>query len=269
MSDMQTSEVRRDYGGGGTELCRYCGAPLNAAYYFRVRCATPYKSVSSLTGPAAPFPLTDADRVKKLAPATWSVFWTYAIVVIAVALISLPFVTRENSAAFYFLATLAVTGTTAVFAVIHWRPLAAQLRTPGFTKWEAWAGVGALAPLLALNYGYHLFMTRVGGLKMPELAAGMSWPTAVLLFCVFPAVSEEIAFRGLVQYWLDISLAPAKALLLGSAMFAALHFSVISFPYLFLVGVLLAVVRRRTGSLYPGMVIHFLHNLVVVMVFTF
>ncbi len=52
-------------------------------------------------------------------------------------------------------------------------------------------------------------------------------------------------------------------------MFAALHFSVISFFYLFTVGMLLATVRRRTGSLYPGMLIHFLHNLVVITLFGF
>jgi membrane protease YdiL (CAAX protease family) len=30
----------------------------------------------------------------------------------------------------------------------------------------------------------------------------------------------------------------------------------------------LAIVRRRTGSLYPGMLMHFLHNLAVVILFT-
>jgi membrane protease YdiL (CAAX protease family) len=88
-----------------------------------------------------------------------------------------------------------------------------------------------------------------------------------LVFCLFPAITEEIAFRGLIQYWLEVSLTPMKALLLGSAMFAGLHLAPLSFPYLFTVGATLAIVRRRTGSLYPGMLIHFLHNLVVITVF--
>ena len=50
-------------------------------------------------------------------------------------------------------------------------------------------------------------------------------------------------------------------------MYAGMHLSILSFPYLFTVGATLALVRRRTGSLYPGMLIHFLHNLVVITVF--
>jgi len=267
MSNPSQSPVRRAYTPDNSVLCSYCQAPLDPFYYFCLRCATPYKPVVSLTGSVQPAPLGDAERIAKMAPHTWTVFWTFAAVVIAAALVSLPFMTRESMAIFYFISTLAVLVTSLIFASIHWRPLAAQLRTSGFLKWEAWASLAALVPLLLLNFGYHFFIRQLSGVHDIGLGVDLPIPLAVIIFCIFPAISEEIAFRGLVQYWLEVSIAPAKALVLGSAMFAALHFSLLSFPYLFLVGLLLAFVRRRTGSLYPGMLIHFLHNLVVITLF--
>ena len=86
----------------------------------------------------------------------------------------------------------------------------------------------------------------------------------IVLFCLFPAVVEEIAFRGLVQHWLQTAISPLKAMLPASALFTALHFSVLGAPYLFMVGMLLGWAKWKTGSLYPSMVIHFLHNLVVI-----
>ena len=56
-------------------------------------------------------------------------------------------------------------------------------------------------------------------------------------------------------------------MVVASALFAALHFSVLSFPYLFAVGMALGWVKWKTGSLYPPMLMHFLHNYVVVAYF--
>ena len=52
--------------------------------------------------------------------------------------------------------------TTCIFGSIHWRSLAVQLRRLGFLHWSAWAGLGALAPLMALNWGYHSLLERLG-----------------------------------------------------------------------------------------------------------
>ena len=225
--------VQRDYARvGPVQYCGYCGAPLDPFFYFCLRCATPYKQMETITGIVRPAPLSDGQRVQRMAPHTWTVFWTYAWVLIGCAVVTIPWELQSGpSPVLYFVSTLAILVTTVIFACIHWRPLVAQLKSSGFLRWEAWAGVAALVPLLLVN------------------------------------LTEEIAFRGLVQYWLDVSLTPTKALLLGSAMFAGLHVSIISFPYLFCVGAVLALVRRRTGSLYPGMLIHFLHNLVVISLF--
>jgi membrane protease YdiL (CAAX protease family) len=85
--------------------------------------------------------------------------------------------------------------------------------------------------------------------------------------CVFPAVTEEIAFRGLVQHWLHVAVQPRQAIVYAAALFTALHFSILSAPTLFLAGCLLGWLRWRTGSLWPPIVVHFLHNLAVVTFF--
>ena len=93
--------------------------------------------------------------------------------------------------------------------------------------------------------------------------SGLSQASLIILFCICPAIVEEIAFRGLVQHWLQAALTPLKAMVLASALFVALHFSIISLPYLFGLAMLLGWTKYKTGSLYPAMLIHFLHNYVV------
>jgi len=252
--------------------CAYCGAPLNAFYYFCLRCATPYKALETVAPGAQPRPLGDEERIRLMAPHVWTIFGVYALVTIVSFLIAFGVFREDNIVAALLTATIAIFITTCVFASIYWRSLIGQFRTFGFNRWEAWAGIGVLAPLLAVNWGYHgIFEQLMPHSHQSEiqrlLDAGIGYPALVVLFCLFPAVTEEIAFRGLVQHWLQIAIAPWKGLVLAAAIFMALHFSVISAPYLFLVGLLLGYVKQRTGSLYPSMLIHFLHNLVVITLF--
>jgi len=143
-----------------------------------------------------------------------------------------------------------------------------QFRRGGLLSVTMLLGLAALAALLGINKLYHTFVMRLAGQEMRSLSeslrdAGLSHAGMILAFCLFPAVLEEIAFRGLVQHWLQAAITPWKALVLASALFTALHFSIVSAPYLFAVGLLLGWLKQRTGSLYPSMVVHFLHNFVV------
>ncbi len=210
--------VQRNYASAAVSsiFCSYCNAPLDAFYYFCVRCGTPYKSPMSLLGPARPVPLTDSRRVERLAPHTWTVFWTYAAVVLGSAILSAIIVNPLGPApdqpplAAYLISTIAIFVTTAIFTFIHWRPLAAQLKTSGFLKWEAWAGLGLLVPLLLINFAFHSTVRHFMPNSVPNPAQGIPLPVAIVIFCVLPAITEEIAFRGLVQYWLEISIAPVE-----------------------------------------------------------
>jgi membrane protease YdiL (CAAX protease family) len=100
----------------------------------------------------------------------------------------------------------------------------------------------------------------------PYRAAGFGFGLAVLMVCVQPAIFEELAFRGFIQGSLLHALSEREAILVSAGMFAILHLSVPSIPHLFLIGAVLGWLRVRTGSLYPGMIMHFTHNFLVIVV---
>ena len=153
-----------------------------------------------------------------------------------------------------------------------------QFKRFGFHKPAAIIGLAALAPMLFINYWYHTWLTQALGVEAPSLAeqfleAGLGQAGLIFFVCVSPGILEEIAFRGLVQHWLQVALKPLWALALASALFAAMHITMplqitaLRFPYLFAVGMLLGWTKWKTGSLYPAMLIHFAHNFAVVRFF--
>ena len=252
----------------GRDHCAYCGAPLDPGYYFCSACATPYKDVEHVLPPVRPELLTEGVLIAKKAPHVAPLFWTYFAVVLGTAVVCFLLFQGDEPAAALLVQSAALLVTTCVFAAMYWPSLAVQFKRIGFLRPAALAGLLALGPVLAINYYYHGWILRALGRERIPLAerlleSGLGEPALIVLICVLPAVIEEIAFRGLVQHWLHIAVRPATALMLASALFTLLHFSVVSAPYLFAVGMLLGWTKWKTGSLYPSMLIHFLHNFVV------
>jgi membrane protease YdiL (CAAX protease family) len=60
------------------------------------------------------------------------------------------------------------------------------------------------------------------------------------------------------------ALSPDEVLLVQAALFSFLHFGVVIFLSHFVIGLVLGVLRRWTGSLYPGMAVHAAWNGVIV-----
>ncbi len=261
-----------DAGELGRALCHYCGAPLDHRFYFCTACSTPFRNVEEVIPPPAPLYLSEGALIQKKTPQVITVFWTY-FGVLLFSFIAAHFLFGEDRPEFRLLfevAALAV--TTCVVGVIYWRSLAPQLKKVGFFRREAWYAMAALAPLLGINYLYHSWLFRMLASSkdshphIDKLEMGQA--AVVLLFCAFPAVTEELAFRGLLQHWLSTALRPFRAIVIASALFTAMHFvtqlPILSAPYLFAVGCLLGWAKWKTGSLYPSMVMHFLHNLIVI-----
>lgn len=275
----ERTPARRDEGGAGERsyrrlpaepaaACAYCGEPLNPRYYFCVRCATPYKEPESVLTKVRPERLTDGELVAKKAPMVAPVFWTYFSVVVGGSILSYFLFGEERMALRLFLMDFALLVTTFVLGALYWRSLVPQLKAPGLLTPAALVAISALVPLLAANYAYHGWLIQSLNVPHRNVAeslreSGLGEPTLVFLFCVFPAIIEEIAFRGLLQHWLQVAVRPTRALVLASALFTVMHFSILSAPYLFAVGMLLGWAKWKTRSLYPSMLIHFLHNLAV------
>ncbi|MBW8015375.1 MAG: CPBP family intramembrane metalloprotease [Planctomycetes bacterium] len=252
--------------------CSYCGASLNFSFYFCVSCATPYKSIANVVSPYIPPQLTESELIRTKAPNVWRVFWTYAIVLFFVLIfaVSMGF---DSTARNYTLlmATACMIVTTVVVGIIYWPSLAVQLKRFGFFQKYAWYGLGILIGMLLLNYMYSSFLMYLGP-NLPsfnDLFSKMELGPFGKLFiiCIVPGITEEIAFRGLIQHWLQIAIKPWRAIILASALFAAMHLSVLHAPYIFLLGLLLGWMKWKTGSLYPSMLVHILHNYVVIAIF--
>lgn len=83
----------------------------------------------------------------------------------------------------------------------------------------------------------------------------------VLLFCVVPALIEELAFRGFCQTSLAAAYGPRIALVITAALFAVLHGQPWYLPFYLLLGLYLGVLYRWKGTLWLPIVAHFVNNL--------
>lgn len=74
-------------------------------------------------------------------------------------------------------------------------------------------------------------------------------------------ICEELFFRGFAFAGLARSMPVFAAILLSSGLFAVAHADVGSLIPLFVIGMVLAWARWRTDSLWPGIAIHALNNI--------
>lgn len=270
LNDNQTGDCEEPARDGNR--CEYCHAPLDRRFYFCVNCGRPFQDVERVLPPTRPPPLTNEILIRNKAPMVWRLFWSFAILLVLTAFLSLLCFPGRQDLAFFF-TEAAIFSITSIYAALNFGTLLPQFKTLGIFHWAALLGLTVLAPLLAVNYGWSNWLFHAGdaghGTIYEALKdAHVSERAIVFGFCVLPALTEEIAFRGLMQRWLLNAVKPSSALLLTAALFTIMHFSILSAPYLFLVGLLLGWVAYKTGSLYPSMLLHFLHNFVVVEFFT-
>jgi membrane protease YdiL (CAAX protease family) len=122
---------------------------------------------------------------------------------------------------------------------------------------------------VALAAGYFELLQHLGvpihSSTSMFIAAG--WPiwSIFLLVSILPAVLEEIAFRGVIQSSLERMLNARDAWLIQAALFSVLHLHPLMFPSHFLMGLCFGYMRRRSRSIYPGMLLHACWNGLVVL----
>jgi len=89
--------------------------------------------------------------------------------------------------------------------------------------------------------------------------------TPSLLFLLFvaafsPAVCEEVLFRGAILSGLRTKLHPAVAVIITGILFGLLHLMIWRILLTALLGILIGYVVVRSGSIFPGMLFHFVVN---------
>ncbi len=127
-----------------------------------------------------------------------------------------------------------------------------------------------LVPLAVL--GIWLFMSLyffvLGGLGAETFncaedyqAAGLSlWGLPMLLTAIMPPLMEETFFRGVLQGRLEAFMSAKEALIVQAALFSVLHMAYLNFVSHFVLGLIFGLLRTRTGSLWPGILVHAIWN---------
>jgi membrane protease YdiL (CAAX protease family) len=80
-----------------------------------------------------------------------------------------------------------------------------------------------------------------------------------LVVAVYGPIVEELLFRG-IGFFLLLQFGGIAAILVTAAAFALTHGIAQGIPIFFIIGVGLALLRSRTGSIYPAMILHICFN---------
>ncbi|MDY8136863.1 CPBP family intramembrane glutamic endopeptidase [Aquimarina sp. 2201CG5-10] len=86
---------------------------------------------------------------------------------------------------------------------------------------------------------------------------------AILFIAITPPIFEELAFRGFLFNQLQKVANPQVTIILTAFIFSLVHFSFISLIWIFPFGLLLGYLRYKYNTLWLGIIIHFIHNLIV------
>lgn len=153
-----------------------------------------------------------------------------------------------------------------------------RMQTTSWRSWLAWVPAVLLIAGSAWMAAHEIFMAaqfvgigtitsehfeRVADFR--ELLQGIPLWLVLFAFAFTPAVCEEFLFRGFVLSSLN-KYSATWAVVLSSVMFGLMHVltsNVLAverfFPTTFM-GLILGFIAIRTRSLWPGMLLHFLHN---------
>lgn len=83
---------------------------------------------------------------------------------------------------------------------------------------------------------------------------------ALLFVAVFPAIFEEILFRGVMMTRFEKMFNKDISLAMVSMIFAIIHQNIHSLLWLFCMGLFLGFLRNKSGSIFPGIFAHFFLN---------
>jgi membrane protease YdiL (CAAX protease family) len=267
--------VELSSGGGaadpvaGDPPCRICRQPITPGARFCRSCGADQQPLLAIQAERRELHRERADwrRIK-------GVVVFYAIYLASV----LPVAWQRGGDVVAALLVASVVDALVILAYWRWSgaSLGAALRLD--RRVLAWCALAPLVLLLVLpiDYAYHQVLRDFFGvhrdfgtsLVAPFTSAGYGLGAELFCIALMPGVWEELAFRGLILGQLQRSVGAREAIVLSALLFGVIHLAWLSLPYLVGLGVLLAALRQRSGSLLPGMVLHAAHNGVIVLLVT-
>lgn len=160
-----------------------------------------------------------------------------------------------------------------LFSVLRYRVGGDRL---GLRPFDVLTGCGLSIALYIMSFtatvAYRLTMDRLGfklqDQAIVELLDTSGWGFVVTLLGVgiIGPIIEEIFFRGFLYGGLRKRWGVLVAMIGSALFFTALHFTIDQFIPIFVLGLFLAWLYERTGSLYPGIFLHITNNSFAVIV---
>ncbi len=129
------------------------------------------------------------------------------------------------------------------------------------------AGVGVLFFLMIFNYIAAYIANAVQyemSVTYPILEDALDWILSIVVICIIPSIVEEVIFRGLLLSSLK-SFGDIIAVVLSALTFAFFHLNPAQSIYPFLYGIVLGLVAVKTGNVYYSMIMHFINNLLTIL----
>lgn len=141
-------------------------------------------------------------------------------------------------------------------------------RPPASSRWYVWSALIAIGVLPAVALINLAVQAIVGAqFRNPQIdmlaPEGFSWAGLAAMLAMVGVVApivEEVVFRGLLYAWLRERFGIWPGAILSALAFAGAHGIVILLPALFLIGLLLARIYERSGSLWPPIIVHCVFN---------
>ena len=145
--------------------------------------------------------------------------------------------------------------------IFHFRYV--QFNRPTFSP----VSTPLMLSIIPLTFGMIFWMNYVvEALSLPNVFEDlfvqmMNSPLGILSIAIVAPIFEEILFRGAIQgHLLRSGVRPQYAILLSALVFGIIHGNPAQIPFAFVLGLLLGWLYYITGSLLPGILLHFINN---------
>ena len=164
-----------------------------------------------------------------------------------------------------FASMLSCVATIALFAFARWSPFSRvylQSRPWTTLMWVGLLACGLIIPLVWLQEKIGVDVPQ----KIQDMFEKMlDEPIGYLVICILTPVAEEMVFRGAIlrSLLLPFRRMPWVAILLSALLFGLVHGNVAQFINGALMGLLLGWMYYRSGSIVPGIVLHWVNNTIV------
>jgi membrane protease YdiL (CAAX protease family) len=141
-----------------------------------------------------------------------------------------------------------------------WGPLRRRL---GITRF-GWEDMGWMLLYYLAFLSFAAMYAQLVGTPEQEDIADLFGPVffQVLLVVIAASIAEEICFRSMLYGGLRTALGPIPSALLSAGLWGLLHATtgLSAVPVLIGLGVALALLFEKTGSIVPGIILHAINN---------